>query len=121
MNNPQTLSEQLAQAITVKIKNRGDDFICRNSLFELILKELQSIGLDRKFDKHHNAEEAYKKKIRKRYEKQADSIKDLYPNGVFTITNSDNYVGIDITLRKAIREMLECERLKKRWWQIWKD
>lgn len=115
MDNPQTLSEQLAWTIA-----KTFDESIQKSIYQRCIKEIQSINLDKVMREDYNAVEDYKKKMRERYDKQADSIEELYPNGCFTKDSDGDFIGIDITLKIAIRNILELERLKKRWWQFWK-
>lgn len=95
-----------AKAMNIPLDLKGKE-LCFDSK-ESCVKHHKNLSRTR-----YQAIEDYKRLMKRRYSKEVESLEDMFPNGMFTQTDSGEFVGISIMMKKFVREILELQKLKK--------
>ena len=102
------LSEQIVSTVLRHLAQPVDGATI-DSISEQVYEMLISYRIGERMSEQYNVINEHKRRIKTRYKNQTDSIREIFPNGCYTMTDGGEYVGINVMLKKIVSEMLELQ------------
>lgn len=84
-----------------------------NKLYSQVYKILSDTGMDAKMKANYEAVEAYKIRIREKYQDPLSFLEKTFPNGLYTKDEQAEEVGVDIMTKSFVIGLLETFSVKK--------
>ena len=75
--------------------------------WEHVFNVLRTISISERHSEQYSIINEHKKRIRKRYSKEIDSLIEVFPNGIFTKDKHGHFVGINVMMKSVISGILE--------------